>query len=158
MPEDKCCELMEKKDWEGKTFTWKDRLFVKKKYFSIFYMPLNIDGVLKKLMADLDAKKLMPKEHPIMLFRNEGFFGGEVLVAIKKNDPKYDVVSLSGKYYTKFYEGKSYGEVGKWYKDFSKAAKQNELEVTQMMTEYALCPGCQKKFGKMQAVLFGKLS
>ncbi len=156
MAEDKCCDLMDGKDWEGKTVTWKDKVFVKKKYSAIFYMPIGLDGVLKDLMSELDKKKLIPEEHPIMLWRNEGLFGGEILVAMKKKDPAYDTVTLSGKYYTKFYEGKGYSEAGKWHKDFKEATKDKNVQET--MTEYALCPGCQKKFGKMQAVLFGKLS
>jgi hypothetical protein len=156
MEEDKCCELVEKKDWDGKTVNWKDKHFVKKKYSALFYMPLGLDGLLKKLMAELNEKNLVPDDHPIMLWRNEGLFGGEILVALKKDSSDYDTITLSGEYFTKFYEGKGYEDAGKWHKDFQAATK--DKDVKEVMTEYVLCPGCQKKYGKMQAILFGKVS
>jgi hypothetical protein len=156
MAEDACCELIDPKEWDGKTLSWKGKPFVRKKYFAILYMPIGLDGVLRKLMGELNEKKLIPEEHPIMLFRNEGPFGGEILLAIKKKDPAYEVVTLSGSFFTKSYEGKSYSDAGNWHKDFQEAARGKGVKET--MAEYVLCPGCQKKFGKMQAILFGKLS
>ena len=36
-----CCPPFDPKDWDNKTFEWKDKKFIKDKVFSIFYMPLN---------------------------------------------------------------------------------------------------------------------
>jgi hypothetical protein len=158
MDKDKCCELVDKKDWEEKNFTWKNKPFVKKKYFALFYMPIGVDGVLKDLMAELHEKKLLSEEHPVMLWRNEGLFGGEILVALKNDSPDYETVTLSGKYFSKFYEGKGYEDAGKWHKDFQETAKSKDLKLEEVLTYYLLCPGCLKKFGKMQTVIFGKAS
>jgi hypothetical protein len=156
MTEDKCCELIDGKPWQGKTVTWKDRPFVKKHYLALFYMPIGIDGVLKKLMEDLDKKKLISEDVPMMLWRNEGMFGGDIYIALNKDDPAYETEKLSGKFFTMFFEGKGYQEAGNWHKMFQAETKKRKIDVKEVMTFYALCPGCMKKFGKMQAVLFGR--
>jgi len=152
MDEEKCCELINKKDWDKKTIKWKNKLFVKKHYLAFFYMPLGLDKALGKLMEGLDKKDNIAKEAPIMLWRNEGMFGGDIYIAVKKKDPDYDNETISGTFTTRFYEGKSYTEAGGWVKKF----KADVKDTKEIISFYALCPGCAKKFGKVQAVLFGR--
>jgi len=56
MDEEKCCDLISKKDWDKKTIKWKNKLFVKKHYLAFFYMPLGLDKALGNLMEDLNKK------------------------------------------------------------------------------------------------------
>ncbi len=153
MDEEKCCDLISKKDWDKKTIKWKNKLFVKKHYLAFFYMPLGLDKALGNLMEDLNKKDNLAKEAPIMVWRNEGMFGGDVYVAVKKKDPDYDNETISGTFKTRYYEGKSYSEAGSWVKKF----KADVKDAKEIISFYALCPGCAKKFGKVQAALLGRV-
>ena len=64
---------------------------------------------------------------------------------------------ISGKFFTMFFEGKNYSEAGKWHGEFGKEAARRGLKVKERMTCYAICPGCSQKFGKVQAIIFGRI-
>ena len=36
-----CCPKFNPEPWDGKTLEWKDKLFIKDKVFTFFYMPVN---------------------------------------------------------------------------------------------------------------------
>ncbi|MBU0528121.1 hypothetical protein KKE92_06570 [Candidatus Micrarchaeota archaeon] len=153
MDDEKCCELISKKDWDNKTVKWKNKLFVKKHYFAFFYMPLGLDKALDTIMKHLHAKNNLAEEAPIMVWRNEGMFGGDVYIAVKEKDSKYETDTISGTFVTRFYEGKDYKDVGNWFKLF----KADVKDTKEIISFYALCPGCAKKFGKVQGALFGRI-
>jgi hypothetical protein len=158
MDEDKCCELLDSKQFDKKTVEWKGRPFIKKHYLAFFYMPLGLDSTLKGLLEDLNSKGLISEEHPVMIWRNEGMFGGDVYVALKEEDSSYEVERLSGKFFTMFFEGKDYKEAGKWHKVLWVEAKKRKLDVKEVISYYGQCPGCMKKFGKLQTVLYARIS
>ena len=154
--QDKCCELVDGKKWQKKTIQWKDKPFVKGNYLAFFYMPLTANGKIQKIMNDLLARKMIPDDG-MLLWRNEGLFGGEFLVTLKKDVPDMNTEKISGKFFTMYFEGKGYQDAGKWHKAFDEEAKKKGLDVKEKMTWYTLCPGCLKKFGKMQGVIFGRV-
>jgi hypothetical protein len=158
MEEEKCCDLLDSKVWDKKTVEWKNKPFVKKHYWAIFYMPLGLDSYLKNMLEELQSKDLFTEEHPGMIWRNEGLFGGDVYLALKRDDPSYDVEKLSGRFFTMFFEGKDYKDMGEWQKAFQEEAKKRKLDVKEVISFYGQCPVCMKKFGKLQAVLFGRIS
>jgi hypothetical protein len=46
---DICCPEFDPIPWDGKVFEWKDKKFIKDSVFTIFYMPVNFGGVMRKL-------------------------------------------------------------------------------------------------------------
>jgi len=151
-----CCELIDGKKWQGKTIQWKDKPFVKDSYFALFYMPQGVEKKIVKWVNELLARKLLP-EDGMILWRNEGLFGGEILITTKKDAPDLPIEKISGKFFTMFFEGKSYSDAGKWYKAFDKETAKKGLKIKEMMMWYTICPACMKKFGKVQGVLFGRI-
>ncbi|MEW6748527.1 MAG: hydrolase [Candidatus Micrarchaeota archaeon] len=156
MSSDKCCELIDGKAWDRKTIEWKDKPFVKDRYLALFYMPIGADKKIAKWMDGLKSRNLMP-DGGMMLWRNEGLFGGEMLIPIKKDASDLPVEKISGRFFTMFFEGKDYPDAGRWHKAFDEEAKKKGLVVEEKMTWYVLCPACIKKFGKLQGVIFGRL-
>ena len=140
-----------------KTVSWENKPFIKRHYFALFYMPLGLDGILKELMEDLKSKDLLADKPPGMIWRNEGMFGGDVYLAIKKEDPNYKTEKISGTFFTMLFEGKDYKEVSKWFQVFKDETLKRGKNVKEIMSYYTICPHCQKKFHKIQAVLFGRL-
>jgi hypothetical protein len=154
---EKCCELMDLKEWNGKTVEWKNKPFAKERYFAFFFMPLGADKIIMKKIAELSKKELWGNDMPRIIWRNEGLFGGEMLFALKKNDSSICTEKISGKFFTMSYEGKGYGDIAQWHKAFGEDAKKRNLNIKERMTEYATCPLCAKEFGKIQAVIYGRL-
>ncbi len=44
-----CCPDFDPEPWDGKVFEWKDKKFIKDGVFTLFYMPANFGGVMKRL-------------------------------------------------------------------------------------------------------------
>lgn len=151
-----CCELIDGKKWQRKTVQWKSKPFVKDSYFALFYMPQGVERKITKWVDRLKSRKLLPKDGMI-LWRNEGLFGGEILITTKKAAPDLPIEEISGKFFTMCFEGKSYSEAGKWYKSFQDEAIKKGMKVKEIMMWYTVCPACMKKFGKVQGVLFGRI-
>jgi len=51
--EPECCPKFDPIPWDDKSFDWANKKFIKDKVFTMFYMPLNFGGVMKRLDAKL---------------------------------------------------------------------------------------------------------
>jgi hypothetical protein len=58
MNKETCCPPFDPTHWGGKTFEWKDKQFIKDKVFSVFYMPMNFGGVMKRLDRKVRKAKI----------------------------------------------------------------------------------------------------
>ena len=73
-------------------------------------------------------------------------------VNVDKEVPGAENVVLSGKFYSKVYEG-PFKNTGKWCKDFGTIAKSKGLNCKKMYLWYTTCPKCAKKYGKNYVVI-----
>ncbi|MCE5224040.1 hypothetical protein LLG10_07665 [bacterium] len=78
-------------------------------------------------------------------------------LAVDKEIPDADNVTLSGKYLSKVYEG-SFKDTGKWCKDFEAFTKSKNFKLENLYMWYTTCPKCAKKFGKNYVVIVGKVN
>jgi len=61
MNDEVCCPKINPKPWDGKLFEWKNKRFVKDKVFTLFFMPINFGGVMKRLNEKVEnANAKMP--------------------------------------------------------------------------------------------------
>jgi hypothetical protein len=141
-----CCPPFDPASWEDKTFEWKDKKFIKDNVFTIFYMPINFGAVMKRLnMAVTRAEADIPDW--LCLSDHTSKWNMDVYLAVDKEVQGARNVTLSGKYYSKVYEG-NFNETGKWCKDFEMKAKSKGLSIKQWFMWYTTCPKCAKKYGK----------
>ena len=55
--EKECCPKFNPKLWDNKKVVWKNKLFVKDRYFSAFHIPLNIGSVIKRNCKKIEEVK-----------------------------------------------------------------------------------------------------
>ena len=79
-----------------------------------------------------------------------------IYVAVNKDIPNSENVTLSGKFLSKVYEG-PYKDTGKWCKDYDTYAKSKKLEIKKQYMWYTTCPKCAKKYGKNYVVIVGEV-
>lgn len=139
-----CCPKFDPKPWDGKSFEWKNKKFVKDKVFCLFYIPINFGQVMTKLMGKVD-------NGAICLSDQRSMWSMEVYVEVDKEIEGMNNVTLSGKYVSKVYEGE-FKDVGKWMIDFKKYAESEKTYAW-----YTTCPACAKKWGKNYVVAVGKI-
>jgi hypothetical protein len=81
----------------------------------------------------------------------------DVYLAVDNNIPGATNVALSGKFYSKVYEG-PFQDTGKWCKDFEEVAKSKNLSVKKWYMWYTTCPKCAKKYGKNYVAIIAELN
>jgi len=153
--EPECCPKFEPEPWDGKVFQWENRKFIKDKVFTIFYMPVGFGAVMRRPNAKVEkAGAAMPDY--LCLSDHTSMWNMDVYLAVDKDVAGAVNTALSGKYYSKVYEG-PFGDTKKWCKDFEKDVKGKGLELKKMYMWYTTCPKCAKKYGKNYVVIIGSI-
>jgi hypothetical protein len=150
-----CCPKFNPTPWKDKIFEWKNKKFIKGKVFTLFFMPINFGSVVTKLMNK--TEKAGGKAPDWMsLSDHTSMWNMDLYVAVDRKIPDAENVKLSGKFFSKVYEG-NFKDTGKWCKDFAKHAKKKKIETEKLFMWYTTCPKCAKKYGKNYVVIIGKI-
>lgn len=143
---EECCPKFDVEAWDDKIIEWDRKKFIRDKVFTLFYMPVNFGKVMKRLSDTVEkADAKMPDW--LCLSEHTSKWNMDVYLAVSREIPGADNVKLSGKYYSKVYEG-PFRDTGKWCKDFEKRIKTKKLDMKKMYMWYTTCPKCARKYGK----------
>lgn len=154
MEEDTCCPEFDPAPWDDKVFEWKDKRFVKDKVFTVFYIPINFGKVMKSLdkkVRDAGADML----DFLCMSDHTSKWNMDVYLAVDKEIPDAENVTISGGFLSKVYEG-PFKDTGKWCEDFEEIAASRNLKIDKWYMWYTTCPKCAKKYGKNYVVIIGK--
>ena len=119
-------------------------------------MPLNFGGKMRKLIPAIEAAGVSMPDG-MVLGEHTSPWKMNLLIAVDKSVEGLENISMSGRYYSKVYEG-PYKDAGKWHKDFVAFMTGKNLNPGKIFYWYAYCPKCIKKYGKNQTALIGELS
>lgn len=154
MNEEICCPEFNPAPWDGQTFEWTSKKFVKDKVFTVFNMPLNFGAVMKRLDAKVRKSEAAIVDN-LCLSDHTSKWNMNVYVAVDKEIPSEENVTLSGEFFSKVYEG-PYKDTGKWCQDFGALAKSRNLDIKKWYMWYTTCPKCAKKYGKNYVVILAQ--
>ena len=152
---EECCPKFNPAPWDGKIFEWNNKKFIKDKVFTLFYMPINFGSVIKRMVEKLE-KSGTKMADGLCLSDHTSKWNMDLLLAVDKEIPGAENVTLSGKFLSKVYEG-NFKDTGKWCKDFADFAKRKGHEVKKWYMWYTTCPKCAKKYGKNYVVVVGQV-
>lgn len=152
-----CCPEFNLAPWDGKTFEWQNKKFIKGKVFTLFHIPMNFGGAMKKLTEQVEkAGAGMPDM--MALSDHTSMWNMDLYLSVDKEVPEAHNTTLSGKFISKVYEGK-FQDTGKWMQDFSSYAKQQGcVTLKKTYLWYTTCPKCSKKYGKNYVVIIGQIT
>lgn len=149
-----CCPPFNPESWEDKTHIWDNKKFIKDKVFTFFYMPINFGGAMKRLNKAVESAEAQMPDW-LGLSDHTSKWNMDVLLAVDRLIPNAVNISISGKFFSKVYEG-PFQDTGKWTKDFEKTVAEKNLVIKKMYMWYTTCPKCAKKYGKNYTVIFGQ--
>lgn len=72
----------------------------------------------------------------------------DILLAVDKKIPNAENLTISGKFFSRVYEG-DFRDTDKWCKDYFEKAKEKGISTGKMYMWYTTCPKCAKKYGKI---------
>lgn len=150
-----CCPPFDPIPWDDQTFTWENKRFVCDNVCTLFYMPLNFGRVMKRLDRRINASGAMVPDW-LCLSDHTSKWNMDLYLAVDKEVSGVENTTLSGKFYTKVYEG-PFRDTGKWCKDYEKLAAEKGYTVKKWFMWYTTCPKCAKKYGKNYVVVVGQV-
>ena len=145
--EKECCPKFNPDLWDGKTLEWHNKKFIKDKVFTLFFMPINFGQVITRMMKKVEKAGATTQEN-LCLSDHTSKWNMDLYLAVNKETPGVQNVTLSGKFLSKVYEG-DFKDTGKWCKDFQDYAKSQNLEIKKLYMWYTTCPKCAKNTEKI---------
>ncbi len=154
---DVCCQQFEPAKFHEKTHVWKNKLFLQDDVLQFMHIPLNMGSVIKRMFATIENAKAMPKtEDFLMLCYDPSPWKSQIHMIVTKEIPDGKMVSLSGTYLSKVYDG-PYNAVPEWIKDMDTYVAQKGKSIKKYYFHYAYCPKCAKKYGHNYCVAFAQI-
>lgn len=154
--EEQCCPKFIPEDWDGITFNWSEKKFVKTRVFTFMYIPIGFVKVITKAYIKI-TEAGAETDNWMCLSDHTSLWNMDLYIAVNKEVPGAENLNLSGSFYCKVYEG-SYNDTGKWHKDFNKVLQSKGKKAVKTYEWYTTCPKCAKKYGKNYVALFAKIS
>ena len=108
-----CCPKINPSDWDGKTFTFKSKLFVRFTVSSFLYIPINMGSRILNIMEMVDKAGAEDKAEGFMLSYDISPWQSEHFLSVTKEVAGLENVKLSGTFLSKVFEG-PYKDAPKW--------------------------------------------
>ncbi|MFZ4464973.1 MAG: hydrolase [Bacteroidales bacterium] len=153
--EPECCPPFDPQPWDDKLIIWENKQFIKDHVFTIFYMPLNFGAAMKRLMKKLDDSGATCP-FGLCLSDHTSKWNMDLLLEVDREIPGTENLSLTGKFYSRVYEG-NFNQTGNWQKDFDSAVRLKGFNMKKTYMWYTTCPKCAKKYGKNYVVILGQV-
>lgn len=153
MEKNECCPKFNPEPWDGKTFQWKDKRFVKTRVRTFFFVPLNFGPVMRALDVKIRAAGGNMAES-IALSDHTSRWNMDLYVSTDREIPGAENVLLGGEFVSKVYEG-PFSDTKKWCADFEAFVSGRKKSVRKWYMWYTTCPKCAKKYGKNYTVIIG---
>jgi hypothetical protein len=146
-----CCPPFDPEPWDDITQEWDNKLFVKEKVCTFFYIPLNF-GRKMRMLDRMVRKAGGTFSDNLCLSDHTSKWNMDVYLGVEREIPGLRNTTLSGKYYSRVYEG-PVNETGKWCTDFERAAAERGMKIEKWYMWYTTCPECARKYGKNYTVI-----
>jgi DNA modification methylase len=153
---EECCPEFHPEPWDGKVLEWDDKRFVKDSVFTILHMPLNFGRVMRRLDEKVRGAGAEVPDW-LCLSDHTSRWNMDVYMAVDREIPNQENVTLSGKYLSKVYEG-PYKDTGRWCEDFENYARERGFEIRKWYMWYTTCPRCAKKYGKNYVAIIAEVA
>lgn len=150
-----CCPTFNPKKYDKKKVTWKKKLFIKDRVYSLFHIPLNLESIINKNIKKLEDANAMPKDTIILSDKKSPFYSN-IYINTKKAIPGVHDIKVTGTFLTKVFEG-PHKNMKKWIKEMEDYVKLEKQKLKHMYFYYTTCPKCAKEYGKNYVVLFAEI-
>ncbi|MFA5849160.1 MAG: hydrolase [Bacteroidales bacterium] len=150
-----CCPKFDPEPWDDKTFEWDNKKFIKDHVFTLFYMPMNFGSAMKRMDKKVTAVGAVVPDW-LCLADHTSQWNMDLWLAVDQEIPGAENKVLSGKFYSKVYEG-DFRDTGKWCKDYAEILKSKSLVSKKMYMWYTTCPKCAKKYGKNYVAIISQV-
>lgn len=154
--EPECCPKFDPKPWDDHLIVWEHKKFIRDKVWTLFYMPMNFGMVMKSVFQQVEKAKAICPDW-LCLSDHTSKWNMDIYLAVDKEIPGAENITLSGKFYSKVYEG-PFRDTKKWCKDYEVLTNSKGYTIKKEYMWYTTCPKCAKKYGKNYVVILGQIN
>ncbi|HET9361377.1 MAG TPA: hydrolase [Vicinamibacterales bacterium] len=150
-----CCPRFKPELWDGQELHFENKPFVSASTVSLFHVPLNMGSVFARTW---NAIKDAHAEDGgfLVLSHEDSAWHAEHLFAVSRPVPGSDMVSLSGDFLTKVFEG-PYEAAKRWADEMTHYVNERGHRLDTLYFFYTTCPKCAKYYGKNYVVGVAKV-
>jgi hypothetical protein len=151
-----CCPKFDPAPWDDKVIEWQNKAFIKDHVCTVFYMPLNFGAVMRRFDKKVRMAGARVPDN-LCLSEHISPWRMNLYLAIDKDVPETERITLSGRFFSKVYEG-PFSRTGQWCKEFDSLARTKGMQIAKLFIWYTTCPRCARKYGKNYVVIVGQVA
>ena len=151
-----CCPRFKPEGWDGQTLRFENKEFVRATTRSAMHIPLNMGNVFDRVHGRISDAGAYDTDNCIVLSRDLSAWRAEHLFAVSAPVPGEEMVTLSGDYITKVFEG-PYRKAGDWFAEMQQLAAADDAHRDEVYFFYTTCPKCARVYGKNYIVGVARL-
>lgn len=152
-----CCFRFNPAGWDGQEIHLKDEKFLRAETKAIFHIPTNMGKVMPGTYDAIEKAEAFKGDQFVVLSNEKSLWKAEHLFLVSKDVPGQEMITLSGDFISKVYEG-SFNQIGSWQKEMMEMTGPAGQKVEDVYFFYTTCPSCAKAYGHNYIVAFGKLA
>lgn len=146
-----CCARFNPEGWEGAHLHFEARPFLRATTRSIAHVPLDMGRVFTRVQNHIAAAGAQDPHQVLVLSRDLSAFQAEHLFAVTKPVDGEEMVTLSGEFTTRVFEG-PYSQVRHWHRTLAEEAEARHAPARAIWFFYTTCPSCAKAYGRNYVV------
>ncbi len=142
-----CCPKFNPVGWDGRKLHFKDKPFVRATTRSLLHVPLNMGQVFSRVQSHIEDSAAQDPDGYLVLSRDLSSTEGEHFFAVTRNVPGEEMMTLSGNFITRVFEG-PYRKAKDWMREMQTAAESDGHKAGRIFMFYTTCPPCARAYGK----------
>lgn len=153
-----CCAEFDPATWDGKVTTWKDKRFIKDSIPQFLHMPFPpmFARKMTRMWEEAQHAGAAPEIGDFLfLTYDPSPWKSELYLAVNKEVPNADNVTLSGEFVSKVFDG-PYNAVPEWIKEMDGYLASQGKTAKRYYFYFTTCPKCAKNYGHNYAVVFAE--
>lgn len=151
-----CCPPLDVAQWEDAMHQWNNKIFIRDRVKTFFFMPLNFGTAMRRLDIKVRAADAAIPDF-LCLSDHTSKWNMDLYLAVNKEVPQADMAKMSGTFYSRVYEG-PFKDTGIWCKDYESIVESKGMKIIKMYMWYTTCPKCAKKYGKNYTVIISEVN
>lgn len=154
-----CCPEFDSGPWDEKTHIWKEKPFIRETIPVFFHIPWPpmIGRLIRRMWKKAEKAGALPETHDIVAMATDPSpWRSEWYMAVTKQVPDAENVTLSGTFFTKVFDG-PYNAVPKWIQQMDQLLASEGKKAQKYYFHYTSCPKCAKLRGHNYVVAFAQL-
>ena len=142
-----CCPKFNPEGWDAQELHFENKPFLRANTRSVMHVPVNMGSVFTRVQTRLEDAGAIDDDNILVLSRDRSAWQAEHLFATDTPIAGEEMVTLSGDFITKVFEG-PYRDARTWYDEMLEIVKARGSDPADVYFFYTTCPKCAKAYGQ----------